>query len=254
MSLMMLVLTGMTAFYADSAWAPVVVKAFGSPIETALVHRFFAVIFLGIFFAHLVYVVIHLAPKLKTFDWFGPNSLIPNLQDLRDAIAMFKWFFGLGPRPVFDRWTYWEKFDYWAPFWGVTIIGVSGLMMWMPGITASVLPGWVFNVATIAHGEEAVLATGFLFTVHFFNNHFRPDKFPLDIQMFTGSVPLEEFKREHTLEYDRLVETGQLQKYLVDAPSQPMTLGSKILGFTLIAIGLILLVLVLTGLVTSMTA
>jgi hypothetical protein len=33
-----------------------------------------------------------------------------------------------------------------------------------------------------------------------------------------------------------------------------MTLGSKILGFTLIAIGLILLVLVLTGLVTSMTA
>ena len=35
----------------------------------------------------------------------------------------------------------------------------------------------MFNVATIVHGEEAFLAAVFLFTVHFFNNHFRPDKF-----------------------------------------------------------------------------
>src|SRR3990172_3417879 len=131
---------------------------------------------------------------------------------------------------MLDRFTYWEKFDYWAPFWGMTIIGFSGLMMWLPSITASVFPGWVFNVAAIVHGEEAILAVVFLFTVHFFNNHFRPDKFPLDIVMFTGAVSLEEFKREHTLEYNRLVETGQLAKHLVDAPSQPMTLGSKILG------------------------
>ena len=132
----------------------------------------------------------------------------------------------------FDRWTYWEKFDYWAPFWGVTIIGISGAMLWFKGLTATYLPGWVFNVATIFHGEEAVLAAGFLFTVHFFNNHWRPDKFPLDILMFTGKMPLEEFKREHTVEYNRLVESGELSKYLVDAPSRPMTVGSKILGFT----------------------
>ena len=118
---------------------------------------------------------------------------------------MFKWFFGLAPKPLLDRWTYWEKFDYWAPFWGVTIIGTSGAMLWFKELTATYLPGWVFNVATIFHGEEAVLAAGFLFTVHFFNNHWRPDKFPLDILMFTGVMPLEEFKREHTIEYNRLV-------------------------------------------------
>jgi hypothetical protein len=65
--------------------------------------------------------------------------------------------------------------------------------------------------------------------------------------MFTGVLPLEEFKREHTVEYKRLVETGQLEKYLVDAPSQPMTTGSKILGFALMAIGMTLLILVLLG-------
>jgi hypothetical protein len=120
-------------------------------------------------------------------------------------------------------------------------------MLAFPEATASVLPGWVFNVATIVHGEEAVLAAVFLFTVHFFNNHFRPDKFPLDTVMFTGAVPLEEFRREHRLEYERLMRTGEIQKYLVDAPSRPFTLGSKILGFTLIAIGLTLLVLVIGG-------
>jgi len=186
----------------------------------------------------------------KTFRWFGPNSLIPTWQDGKDIIAMFQWFFGRRARPQFDRWTYWEKFDYWAVFWGMAIIGGSGFMLAFPALTASVLPGWVFNVAALVHGDEAVLAAVFLFTVHFFNNHFRPDKFPLDTVMFTGAVPLEEFRREHALEYRRLVESGELQKYLVDAPSRPFTLGSKVLGFTLIAIGLTLLVLVVHGLLT----
>ncbi len=247
-----LVLTGMTLFYADSAWARLVQKAFGGPIVTGMVHRVFAVLFVAIFVLHLAYVVVRVGRNWRTFNWFGPYSLIPNLQDLQDAIAMFKWFFGLGPRPVFDRYTYWEKFDYWAPFWGVTIIGTSGFMLWFKNVTAQYLPGWVFNVATIFHGEEAFLAAGFLFTVHFFNNHWRPDNFPLDIQMFTGSVPLEKFKHEHTVEYRRLVETGELKNYLVDAPSRPMTIGSKILGFALMAIGLILFVLIMIGFIRSL--
>ena len=246
-SLMILTLTGMTALYAESNWAPVVAKALGGPKAAALIHRVCAVIFAFVFFAHLLWMAQHIAKKWRTFQWFGPNSLIPRWQDLRDMIAMFKWFFGRGPRPVFDRWTYWEKFDYWAPFWGVTIIGVSGFMMWFPSLTAQYLPGWVFNVAMIAHGEEAFLAAVFLFTVHFFNNHFRPDKFPLDVVMFTGSMPVEEFARDHEVEYQRLVQSGELDKYLVDAPSAPMTRGSRILGFTLIAFGLGLLTLVFVG-------
>ena len=251
LSLMVLTLTGMTIFYAHTDWAPVVSRALGGPMVTGIIHRVAAVVFALIFFGHLVYVVTKIVRGWKTFKWFGPHSMVPNLQDLKDIILMFKWFFGKGPRPVFERWTYWEKFDYWAPFWGVTIIGVSGAMLWFHNATASVLPGWVFNVATIFHGEEALLAALFLFTVHFFNNHFRPDKFPLDVVMFTGSMPIEEFRREHTREYERLVATGELEKHLVDAPSRPMTIGSRILGFTLIAIGLTLLALVVIGLISS---
>jgi cytochrome c551/c552/thiosulfate reductase cytochrome b subunit len=248
LSVMTLVLTGMAVFFPDTAWAKAVVRSLGGAQSAAIIHRVAAATLLGIFFLHLVYVVlVRIIGHWSTFRWFGPNSLIPTWQDLKDIVAMFQWFLGRRPRPQFERWTYWEKFDYWAVFWGMAIIGGSGLMLAFPEATAAVLPGWVFNVATIVHGEEAVLAAVFLFTVHFFNNHFRPDKFPLDIVMFTGAVPLEEFKREHALEYRRLAESGELRKYLVDAPSRPFTLGSKLLGFALIAIGLTLLVLVLAG-------
>jgi len=248
LSVMMLVLSGMAVFYADTAWAKGVMSALGGPRVAAVVHRISAAFLLGIFAIHLVYFLVRIGRNWRSFDWFGPVSLVPRWQDLWDMIAMFKWFFGKGPRPVFDRWTYWEKFDYWAVFWGMAIIGGSGMMLAFPNAIASVLPGWVFNVATVVHGEEAFLAAVFLFTVHFFNNHLRPDKLPPpDIVMFTGAVSLEEFSREHTLEYERLVKSGELQKYLVDAPSRPMTLGSRILGIALIVFGLILLALVLIG-------
>jgi len=252
LSLMILTLTGMSVLYAESAWAPVVMQFLGGPKVAAVIHRVCAVIFTVVFIGHLIYIVVRIARNWKAFKIFGPNSLIPGPQDLWDIIAMFKWFFGKGPRPVFDRWTYWEKFDYWAPFWGVSIIGVSGAMLWFPNLTASFLPGWVFNVAAIVHSEEAILAVVFLFTVHFFNNHLRPDKFPLDIVMFTGTFTLEEFRREHALEYQRLVASGELEKYLVEAPSRPMTIGSKILGFTLMAVGFALLALVVNGFLGSL--
>jgi cytochrome b subunit of formate dehydrogenase len=250
LALMTLSLTGMAVFYAESAWAAAVMKFIGGPRAAATIHRVAAVLILTIFFAQLIYFIVRLAPRWRTFKWFGHTSLVPSLQDLKDMIAMFRWFFGKGPRPVFGRWSYWERFDYWAPFWGLTIVGGSGIMLWFKEATAAVWPGWMFNVAALAHGEEAFLAIVFLFTVHFFNNHFRPDKLPPpDIVMFTGAVSLEEFAREHTIEYEELLRSGQLEKYLVNAPSPQMTLASRILGIVLLGFGLALLTLVLIGFV-----
>ena len=199
------------------------------------------------FVGHVIYMTIKLHRKGHSFRWFGPDSLVVRWQDFYDIIAMFKWFFGIGPRPEFDRWTYWEKFDYWAVFWGIFIIGGSGAMLWSKDFVTHYLPGWVLNVALIVHGEEALLAAVFLFTVHFFNNHFRPDKFPLDTTMFTGVMSREEFEREHPEEYNRLIATGQLESRRVPPPSHGMALGSRILGFTLLAFGLTLLLLVAIG-------
>jgi cytochrome b subunit of formate dehydrogenase len=197
-----------------------------------------------------VIVTVNIIRNRDRFRWFGPTSMIPNMQDLRDVVSMFRWFFGRAPRPQFDRYSYWQKFDYWAPFWGAAVIGFSGLMLFLPEKTATVLPGWVFNIATIVHAEEALLATMFLFTVHFFNSHFRPDRFPMSTIMFTGAVPLEEFKFEHRLEYERLQASGELEKYLVRPPSAALEKGSRALAAVLILAGLGLLTLVMIGYVT----
>jgi cytochrome b subunit of formate dehydrogenase len=138
---------------------------------------------------------------------------MPGIQDLKDIVAHNKWFFGKGPKPQFDRWTYWEKFDYMAVFWGVFMIGVSGLIMWFPEFFTKILPGWAINVALIIHSDEALLAAGFIFTFHFFNVHFRPDKFPMDKVMFSGRLSKSELLSERKKLYDRWVAEGTLEKH-----------------------------------------
>ncbi|MBF0624365.1 MAG: cytochrome c3 family protein [Magnetococcales bacterium] len=248
LSIMTLAFTGITVMYADAFWAPLVAKVFGGAKVMAVLHRSAALVFAGVFFIHLTAVFYKILWRdRKTFRWFGPDSLVPNLQDLQDFMAMLRWFFGKGPRPLFDRWTYWEKFDYWAPFWGMFIIGASGLVLWFPRTAGEYLPGWIFNVATIVHGEEAFLAIVFIFSVHFFNCHFRPSKFPLDIMMFVGRMPLEEFKEERPVEYRRLAATGALRDRLTAAPSPGLKRYSRMLGYTLLTIGVTLLFMALTG-------
>ena len=105
--------------------------------------------------------------------------MLPRSKDFKDCLGMWRWFFVGGNKPKFDRWTYWEKFDY------VAEVGGSRHHRRSPGCccgsrssSPSSCPGWMFNVATIVHGYEAMLAIGFIFTIHFFNAHLRLEKFP----------------------------------------------------------------------------
>jgi cytochrome b subunit of formate dehydrogenase len=246
-SIMLLVATGIPLLYPNTAWAPVLERAMGGPEIAGIIHHVAAVVMIAVFAWHTLYAAVHIARNWATFKVFGPYSLMPNLQDAADFAAMFKWFFGRRPRPSFDHWNYQQKVDYWAPFWGIAMLVATGAALWFKTLTAAYLPGWVFNVATVVHGDEALLAAAYLFTVHYFVNHWRPDKFPLDIVIFTGAMPIEEFKREYAVEYARLAASGQLQQHLVDAPSQPLTLGAKFLGFALVAVGLALLVMMAIG-------
>ncbi len=214
----------------------------------ALIHRISAVIMTVLFVGHIVRVFVRafMAEDWLAYFW-GPYSMVPNLKDGQDIVGMFKWFFGKGPRPQFDRYTYWEKFDYWAVFWGMFIIGGSGFMLWFPVFFSQFLPGWVFNIAMIVHGEEALLAVGFIFTIHFFNGHLRPEKFPMDMVFFTGVVSEHELKDERPVEYARLVEQGRLQQLEAPAPKRESLLFGRILGTAGVVLGLITIGLILFG-------
>ncbi len=184
---------------------------------------------------------------------FGPDTMMPTWQDWRDFVAHNKWFFGQGTKPQFDRWTYWEKFDYFAVFWGVAIIGTSGLIMWFPTFFTRFLPGWIINVALIIHSDEALLAAGFIFSIHFFNTHFRIEKFPMDTVIFSGRVSKNELLHERRRWYDRLVAAGQLDEYRVRDEWFRWKGIARSFGYFFFGLGLVLLGLIIYAMITRLT-
>jgi cytochrome b subunit of formate dehydrogenase len=238
-SFMSLALTGMTLKFAYTGWAAFLSRLFGGFESAGYIHRVAAVAMIGIFIAHIVDIV---RMKNRIYgSWraliLGPDSMVFNKKDLQDLIGNFKWFLGKSPRPQYGRWTYWEKFDYFAVFWGIAVIGSTGLTLWFPELFTRVVPGWLLNVATIIHSDEALLAVGFIFTVHFFNTHLRPEKFPMDIVVFTGRMPVDDLKEDKPAEYDALVRAGKLKDHLVE-PYQPIVIRAiRIFGWTALSIG-----------------
>lgn len=247
-SFLLLALTGMMLKFSSMSWASFLSGMLGGVHGAGLLHRIAAVITFGYFFFHIFSLLKMKRKRKMSFKSliFGKDSLMFNLQDLRDFGATIKWFFNFGPRPDYGRWTYWEKFDYFAVFWGVAIIGTSGLIQWFPEYFTLILPGWLINVAAIIHSDEALLAVGFIFTIHFFNTHLRPEAFPMDKVIFTGLVPLEEYKSDRPREYQDLVESGQLRKRVfkkkLNAVKERFI---YIFGFSALCIGLILVGLII---------
>ena len=67
----------------------------------------------------------------------------------------------------------------------------------------------------------------------------------MDTVIFTGGVPLEEFKRDRPREYQQALESGELEKMLM-APPVPLAVKLwKRLGFVALAVGLLLVALII---------
>ena len=241
-SFILLAATGLPLMFYYTEWGSFFVRISGGLGVTRVVHRICAVITVVYALIHIAFIFRKAVIERKFSLLYGPDSMVPRIDDIKDLFNMVRWFLYLGPRPKLDRWTYWEKFDYFAVFWGVPVIGLSGLLLWFPEFFSRFLPGDWLNVAHIVHGEEALLATAFIFAFHFFHNHLRPENFPMDTVIFTGKMTLARFKEERELEYERLVSEGRLDSILTDPPSRRARIASKTFGFIAYISGLIMVV------------
>jgi cytochrome b subunit of formate dehydrogenase len=266
-SFLLLVVTGMPLKFYYTSWARTMFSMLGGADTARSLHHFGAVITFLYFGLHLASLVVKgwkgranvMDPATGKFQlsrvWsvlFGPDSMVPTLQDLKDFIAHNRWFFGKGPKPQFDRWTYWEKFDYFSVFWGVAIIGFSGLIMWFPEEFSLLFPGWIINIALIVHSDEALLAAGFIFSIHFFNTHFRLEKFPMDTVIFSGRVSKAEMLHERRRWYDRLVKSGRLDDYRVKDEWERWKSIARSFGYFFFGLGVILLILIIYAMTTRL--
>jgi cytochrome b subunit of formate dehydrogenase len=249
LSFLGLAATGLPLLFSDEPWARALTRFLGSFEVAGWLHRVAATLLIGVFSVHLGRIGRRLFRRDYSVLW-GPTSMVPQPRDLTDFVGHVRWFLGRGARPRFDRFTYWEKFDYWAVFWGMGIIGASGLLLWFPVFFARFLPGWVFNIAMLVHGEEALLAVGFIFTMHFFNGHLRPEKFPMDTVIFTGRVTLDELRAERPDEFARLQREGTLGSIRTDAPPDWLTRLGRTIGTVAVTTGLLIVGLILYAVLT----
>ena len=226
-----LVLTGMPLKFHQTFWAPYLYNLFGGIHVAPIVHKVAGTTLLLLFAYHLIYLAVTIFRSrilpLKRDGQLTPSNLIktvldlpliPNIKDVKDILDLLKYLLFISDkRPQGAKFTWKEKFDYWAPFWGIVIIGSSGIIMWHKELITRILPGEVINFALIAHSDEALLAMLFLFIWHFYNVHFSLSVFPMGTVFLTGYLSEEQMIEEHYQYYTEVMKAAGLEDQILPA-------------------------------------
>lgn len=242
--------SGLARMYIETDWGRFLASFFGGYQGALNVHKWVGIFMLVLFCAHIIYVI-------AKIDWvrfpksiYGADSMLPRFEDIGQALQHVKWMLGSSKAPQFDRWGYWEKFDYWAVFWGMVVLGCTGLILFDSVFTSYFLPGWSVNIALWIHRIEAILAMAHVFIIHFFIGHLRRHSFPMDLAMFEGSVDLEKTRHEKPAWVERVEKAGKLESVLAVEPGPVRRFCFYLFGYAALTFGVFLL---LGGLINSLS-
>ena len=234
--------TGLSRMYMGTSWGSFLARLFGGREQTLDIHIATGALMIFGFLVHIIYLMF-------TFRWrdfpkslFASDSLIPRPKDVKDFFGHIGWFFGRKKMPDFDRWGYWEKFDYWAVFWGMVIIGGTGLLLAFPLFFTRFVPGWSLNVAFWVHRIEAALAMAHVFVIHFFIAHLRRRHFPMDMSIFEGSVDIGAASHEKKAWVRRLRKSGLYGNVLAPEATGGRKVIFRVIGYGALGIGTFLLI------------
>ncbi len=181
------------------------IRVWGGAETAGLIHRIAGVTMLVDFATHCVYLsYLFVVGKIT---WDSRTTIIPIPKDILDVIKNFMYYFGLSKEKArFGKFSYAQKFDYWAVFWGMFIIGTSGFALAFPIFFSHFVPqftsGWIWEVLSIMHSDEALLAIVFILFWHFYNEHLKPEVFPMSWTWITGKISTDTLKHHHPLEYE----------------------------------------------------
>ncbi|MBU1168529.1 MAG: cytochrome b/b6 domain-containing protein [Proteobacteria bacterium] len=234
--------TGFARVYQATAWGKSLSHALGGYDTCMTIHKTVGLVMIAGFMLHTLILIFRIDWKNPVKSLLGPDSLVPNIQDLKHLKERILWSVGLGKAPSFDRWAYFEKFDYWAVYWGIPLLAITGLMAMYPLTTCRILPGWALNISALLHRAEAILAVTYVFIVHFFVGHLRPMSFPMNEAMFAGSVPMEELLEEKPVWLKRLKHEGKHEGMKAGTPLLWFRVIYLIFGFTALSTGIYILI------------
>jgi cytochrome b subunit of formate dehydrogenase len=195
-SFFVLALTGLPLKYAAKTWAVKLCALLGGFTTMLTIHKAAAVVMIIAAVYHLGYLVFSLVVAKQS-----SKAMIPTWKDVTDLLDHMAYCLGMTKRDAqFDRYSYKEKFDYWAVFWGIAIMVGSGLILWFPQASAQYVSRTFINCAQVAHSDEAMLAIMAIFVWHFYNAHFSPMVFPMNKVWLDGKFSRQEMEEFHPLE------------------------------------------------------
>ena len=196
-----LAITGFLLHFSEFGWARFLVSLMGGAGAAGWLHRFCAVfLYVGIV-VHVLWLFYY--KIVLNQNLFGPDSILPGKKDIGDLYQNLRYVFNKGTPPLFDRFSYLQKLDYWAVMLGMQSMGITGLMLCFPEFFASIFPGYFINIAGHFHFHEAVLAVMYIGIVHMSDTHLVPDIFPMEKTIFTGVIERDRFVEDHPEEWKR---------------------------------------------------
>ncbi|MFC1988357.1 formate dehydrogenase subunit gamma [Chloroflexota bacterium] len=201
-SFTLLVVTGVPLKFANLIASQWWVNLWGGIEVTRSVHYFAAWMMCAVGLYHLLYIAYSTLFLKRPFS----VKMLPRPLDSVQFFQELAYFAGLRKeRPKFDRFSWREKVEYWAIFWGISVMAGSGFVLMFPVAATRLMPGWIVPTGLVVHSYEAMMALAWIVLVHIFFSHFAPGVFPIDVSIFTGKVSKERYRKEHPLEYEELM-------------------------------------------------
>lgn len=203
-----LLLTGLPQKYRTAGWSQQILSTPERLELVQTIHHIAALVLAAEALYHIgMNLVLMVRRKL-------PADMFPTWQDVRDAFQMLKYLLFLSDeQPPFGKYNFEQKFTYWFLFFGIGIMGISGLILWFPEWVTRFLPGGLIPAAKLAHSTEAIVAGIFVALWHFFHVHIER----LNLSIFTGRLSEEDMKTYHAAEYHRLTADDPREEVTGDA-------------------------------------
>jgi cytochrome b subunit of formate dehydrogenase len=204
-SFLLLVLTGFMLRYPE-AWWVLLIRRFNPSafVQRSLTHRIAAVVMVAASLYHVGYLLFTARGRQLLRDlWWRPKK------DIGDAIATLRYNLGLSKdRPLYDRFSYIEKSEYWALVWGTFVMAATGIVMWFDNTFIDLLTKLGYDVSRTIHFYEAWLASLAILVWHLYFVVFNPEIYPMNMAWLTGKLTEREMQEEHPLELERIREAS----------------------------------------------